>query len=203
MSEVPHELSDIGKGVWLLKNSIRCYPLMEKHQQHILQQAVNAKKSVKSNPIKVLDGLLEQRRKYETGLIEEIRGAIRLALSRNIDVANCLRFVEAIESMHGDFVTPEYQQFIFGALVELENLLAAIEGCGTTSDIAATIARKFWTGFRVKGSQNDRADAIAASVTDEEYAAFGKSGKAKRDYFYKLILDCDGTKTPKWLESRK
>jgi len=65
------------------------------------------------------------------------------------------------------------------------------------------IARKFWKCHRAKGSQNDRADAVAASVTDEEYAAFGRSKKAKRDYFYRLIQLCDGTNAPKWLENRK
>lgn len=199
MSELPHELSDIGKGVWLLKNSIRCYPLIEKHQQHTFQQSVNTKE-----PRKVLEELLEQRRKYESELIEEIRGAIRIALGRNIDTANCLRFLESIESRYGDFAAPEYQQFIFGALVELENLLAAVEGTEQASNtIQETVARKFWTGFRAKGSQTVRADAVVASVTDEEYAELGKSKKTKREYFYKLILDCDGKRTPKWLESRK
>ena len=65
------------------------------------------------------------------------------------------------------------------------------------------VARKFWKGFRSSGSQKVRADVIAASVTDDEFTKLNRSKKGKRDYFYGLVKDCDGTKTPKWLVSRK
>jgi Holliday junction resolvasome RuvABC endonuclease subunit len=55
-------------------------------------------------------------------------------------------------------------------------------------------------------SQNDKADAIAKAITDDVWRIFAKEHsikKSKRDYLYKLILDCDGKKPPRWLENLK
>lgn len=54
-------------------------------------------------------------------------------------------------------------------------------------------------------SQNDKADAIAKAVTEDLWKTFSedrKIKKPKRDYFYKLIRDCDGRKRRSGLKIR-
>lgn len=83
-----------------------------------------------------------------------------------------------------------FQQF-------LEKYGSATEAC-----IDDVIRRKFRRVWKSKGSQNERADSIDKQVTAEQWQEFSKSrgiSRGKRAYFYKLILDCDGDRPPKWL----
>lgn len=75
---------------------------------------------------------------------------------------------------------------------------SATEAC-----IDDVIRKKFRQVWKSKGTQNERADSIAKQVTEQQWQEFSKSrgiSKDKRAYFYKLILECDGGRSPKWLE---
>lgn len=115
MSDIPQELSDIGKGIWLLKNSIRCLPLLNDYQNARLREETTVQK---------LTQLLEESEAYRAELVAELRGALREAVGR-LEMKCCLQLIEAIEWMHGG--APDYKQFIFGALQELEQLLVLVE----------------------------------------------------------------------------
>ncbi len=115
MSDIPQELSDIGKGIWLLKNSIRCLPLLNDYQNARLREETIVEK---------LTQLLGESEAYRAELVAELRGALRIAVGR-LEMKCCLQLVEAIEWMHGG--APDYKQFTFGALQELEQLLVIVE----------------------------------------------------------------------------
>jgi hypothetical protein len=87
--------------------------------------------------------------------------------------------------------------------IELMEFVTENEGDANADDVVRSMVARY---RHRRISQNDKADEIAKTVTDDVWKTFAKGRKikkSKRDYFYKLILDCDGGKAPNWLENPK
>jgi hypothetical protein len=156
----------------------------------ILSRKVAGKKQV---PKALVEAVAEMERLYKDFAGTKNDKAVSIKLAGLLGVSPL-----DLEEMSAD----EFDEWV-RAYIE-SNRAAAIETPPPPDNAVAIVGKKFLKVLKSKLTQNRKADSISSQVTEDEWNSFKQArriGSGKRDYFLKLIRDCDRKKEPKWLES--